>query len=165
MVATPTVVTEMGQSQLLLPMAKWQVEFGSTDPQFPPCPVKGVGSSTWLSGTGLDTCLLQTSVGFCMTELGHKLKVDHVGSTGSTLWPVSCLVLRNAVDAGSVYKVLVHVNLPPYLPLVVVQLQEKRCKIPCAIQHEEQAFSWWQVDGMKKKGERFAVFQLFVHVQ
>lgn len=85
MVATPTVVTEMGQSQLLLPMAKRQVVFGSTDPQFPPCPVRGVGSSTWLSGAGPDVCLLQTSAVFCMTELGHKLEVDHVGSTGSTL--------------------------------------------------------------------------------
>lgn len=51
------------------------------------------------------------------------------------------------------------------LPLVIVQFQEKRCKSPCAIQHEEEAFSWWQVDGMKKKGKRFAVFQLFIHVQ
>lgn len=85
MVSTPTVVTEMGQSQLPLPMAKWQVVFGSTDPKFPPCPVRGVGSPTWLLGTGPDTYLLQTSAGRCAAEPGHELQADRDGSAGSAL--------------------------------------------------------------------------------
>lgn len=43
MVATPTVVTEMGQSPLLVPKAKRQVMFGSTDPKFPSFPAPGSG--------------------------------------------------------------------------------------------------------------------------
>lgn len=152
MVATPTVVTEMGQSPLLVPKAKWQVMFGSTDPKFPSCPAPGSG--LFCSAVGnWPQCVSPANHAQAITRgalvstgyswAGARAELDHVGNAGSTLGPVPCLLLLSTVDVGLVHKVMVQVNLPPLLPLVVVHLQEKGCKSPCTIQHEEETFSCW----------------------